>query len=73
MDRPPCWRDGQPCPNPCAAQLYRRVVWNETPLYGQWAGWRMAGTRLVSPSREWIAPHVLDRMLWREARLYRDL
>jgi len=33
----------------------------------------MAGVRLVSPSREWIAPHQLDRVLWRESRLYRDL
>jgi hypothetical protein len=43
--------------------LYQRTVWNVTPLHGAWAGWRMAGSRLVSPHREWIAPHVLDRIL----------
>jgi hypothetical protein len=42
MDRPPCWPDGARCPHNCAAQLYRRVIWNETPLYGPWSGWRMA-------------------------------
>lgn len=63
MDRPPCWHDGQPCPNDCAAQLYRRVIYNETPLYGPWAGWRMTGQRLISPHREWIAAHRLDRLL----------
>lgn len=33
----------------------------------------MIGQRLVSPSREWIAPHVLDRLLWRHARMFYDL
>jgi len=62
--RPPCWADGKPCPNHCAAQLHRRVIHNETPLYGAWAGWRMAGVRLVSPHREWIGPAELDRVLY---------
>lgn len=65
MDRPPCWLDGKPCPNPCAAQHLRRTLYNETPLFGAWAGWRMAGQRLVSPHREWVAPHLLDRWLHR--------
>ena len=70
MDRPPCWPEGRPCPNNCAAQQYRRTVYNETPLYGPWSGWRLAGQRLVSPQREWIAPHLLDRWLWRNGRLF---
>ncbi|MGH8075960.1 MAG: hypothetical protein ACREPE_01360 [Lysobacter sp.] len=70
--RPPCWPDGRPCPNDCAAREYRRVIYNQTALHGPWSGWRMAGDRLVSPSREWIAPHLLDRWLWRESRLYQD-
>lgn len=32
----------------------------------------MAGHRLVSPSRDWIAPHQLDRWLWRHERLFND-
>ena len=64
MDRPPCWPKGCPCPNPCAAALYRRVIWNETPLAGPWTGWRMAGVRLVSPQREWTTPRELDRFLY---------
>ena len=49
MDRPPCWPEGQSCPNHCAYQLAERTVYNLTPLYGQWAGWLMAGRVLVSP------------------------
>jgi hypothetical protein len=68
MNRPPCWQAGQPCPNNCAAQTYRRVIYNETPLYGAWTGWRMAGQRLVSPHGEWIARHTLDRLLHARTR-----
>jgi len=70
MTRPPCWREGQPCPNECAAQQLRRTLYNETPLYGAWSGWRMAGQRLVSPHREWVPPHVLDRWLYQHHRVY---
>ena len=69
-DRPPCWREGEQCPNDCAAQLYKRVIHNETALHGPWSGWRLAGPRLVSPRKEWIAPHVLDRWLWRRGRIW---
>lgn len=71
--RPPCWPDGESCPNSCAWQLLDRTVYNVTPLYGPWSGWRMAGHRLIAPSGEWITARLLDRMLWREAQLYRDL
>lgn len=71
MDRPPCWREGEACPNDCAARLYRRVIYNDTTLHGPWQGWRMAGARLIAPSRDWIAPHQLDRVLWRIARFTR--
>lgn len=70
MHRPPCWRDGQPCPNQCAADEYRRVVFNHQWLHGPWAGWRMAGARLITPSRDWIAPNTLDRLIYREQRLF---
>lgn len=73
MLRPPCWLEGARCPNDCALAHYRRTVFNETPLYGAWSGWRLAGARLISPAHEWIAPHTLDRLLWREARLYDDV
>jgi hypothetical protein len=68
MNRPPCWLEGQSCPNNCAAHHYRRVIHNETPLFGAWAGWRMTGDRLVSPHGEWVAPHILDRLLHARAR-----
>lgn len=68
--RPPCWRPGTLCPNSCAALLQQRVAHNCTELYGPWAGWRMAGARLVSPHGDWIAPHTLDRLIFREARMH---
>lgn len=68
IERPPCWRDGQPCPNACAHRHYQQVVHNTTPLHGPWSGWRVAGARLVSPHRDWIHAPALDRLLWREAR-----
>lgn len=71
--RPPCWRDGQPCPNACAAAQHDRIVYAKTALHGPWLGWRLSGQRLISPNREWIAPHLLDRMLWRHARLFDDV
>ena len=64
--RPPCWPDGQPCPNDCAAQLYERIVHNHTPLTGPWAGWRLAGRDLVSPAGDRIAPERLRGLLWRQ-------
>lgn len=67
MDRPPCWPEGQPCPNNCAYQLAERTIYNLTPLYGQWAGWRMAGRVLVSPDGDRISPERLRGILFREA------
>lgn len=66
--RPPCWVEGAPCPNDCAARLYQRVVYNHTPLHGPWSGWRMAGVQLVSPNREKIDAASLDRELFRRYR-----
>jgi hypothetical protein len=68
VDRPPCWREGQQCPNDCAARLYRRVIHNDTPLHGPWSGWQMKGHRIVSPTGEWIAVAALDRYLFRRER-----
>jgi len=68
MDRPPCWPEGTQCPNNCAAQLYKRVIYNHTPLYGPWSGWSMKGRELVSPHKERIAVMALDRLLYRVSR-----
>lgn len=70
LDRPPCWPEGRQCPNNCAAQLYQRVVHNQHDLTGPWAGWRFRGRHLVSPHNERIAPHLLDRWLYRHARMF---
>ncbi len=67
MERPPCWAEGQACPNDCASQHYQRVVANIVPLHGDWAGWRMAGRCLVSPDGDRISPERLRGVLWRES------
>lgn len=66
MNRPPCWPEGQPCPNSCAAALYERTVYNHQHLGGPWTGWRMAGRVLVSPDGDRITPERLRGILWRE-------
>ena len=70
MDRPPCWPDGQRCPNECAARLYQRTVFNHHDLTGLWAGWRFRGPILVSPHGERVTAHALDRIMYREGRLF---
>jgi hypothetical protein len=67
MDRPPCWPEGQSCPNACAEQLRTRVIRNQTPLYGEWTGWRLAGRCLVSPDGDRISPERLRGILFAEA------
>jgi len=47
-------------------QHYERVVYSKTPLYGPWAGWRMAEKDLVSPDGDRISPHRLRGLLWVE-------
>lgn len=72
MKRPPCWSEGAPCPNSCAAALHDREVHNRVALSGQWQGWRLAGRDLVAPDGQRIAPERLRGLLWRqesEARL----
>lgn len=66
MTKPPCWPDGQSCPNDCADQLYQRVVYNHTPLHGPWEGWRMAGDWLIAPDRRRINRARVEGLLWRE-------
>lgn len=65
--RPPCWPVGQPCPNPCAAAHYERLIYNRQHLGGPWAGWRMAGRELVSPDGDRISPERMRGLLWRQA------
>ena len=67
MSRPPCWPDGQPCPNPCAQRRYDRLVHNRVTLTAEWAGWRLAGRCLVSPDGDRIAPERLRGILFAEA------
>lgn len=67
MDRPPCWPEGRPCPNACAEQLYQRVVYNHTPLYGPWAGYRFAGADLVAPDGQRINERRMQGILWRDS------
>jgi hypothetical protein len=43
--------------------MHQRIAYNCMPLYGPWAFWRMAGA--VSPHGDWIAPHTLDRLIFR--------
>lgn len=64
IDRPPCWPEGQRCPNDCAKQLHERVVRGTTPLYGPWAGWRMAGRFLISPGRLRAVPDQLAHLMF---------
>jgi hypothetical protein len=69
-ERPPCWPRGKSCPNNCAAQLYQRVIHNDTPLHGPWEGWKMRGAFLVSPGGERIRARELDRLLFRYRRFW---
>lgn len=68
MNRPPCWPDGQPCPNACAAALYERQVYNRHALPEPWTGWRFAGRVLVSPDGDRIPAERLRGLLWRQAQ-----
>lgn len=55
MEHPPCWPQGQRCPNDCAKQLYdHRVIYNHTRHWGNWTGFRMAGRELVAPDGQRI-------------------
>lgn len=63
--RPPCWPEGQPCPNWCAAERYDRVVHNKHQLPAPWNGWRFAGRDLVSPDGDRISPERLKGLAWR--------
>lgn len=66
MHRPPCWPEGQSCPNDCAAQEYERLVHNRLSLNGPWAGWRFAGRDLVAPDGARISAERLRGLLFRQ-------
>ena len=66
MTLPPCWPDGQPCPNACAEALYERNVYGRQYLTAEWQGWRLAGRVLVSPDGDRITPERLRGILFRE-------
>lgn len=67
MERPPCWPEGQRCPNDCAKQLHDRVIHNQTSLWGDWAGFRMAGRELVAPDGQRISVQRMKGLLWRDS------
>ncbi|WP_432277815.1 DUF3653 domain-containing protein [Lysobacter stagni] len=64
--RPPCWPEGQRCPNDCAAQQFERHVHNRLSLTGPWAGWRFAGRDLVAPDGQRISPERLRGLMFRQ-------
>lgn len=65
--RPPCWSEGQKCPNDCAAALLQQQAHNHFNLTGPWSGWRLRGRDLVGPGGERVSPERLRGLLWREA------
>lgn len=57
-----CWH----CQAEHTEAHHERIVYNRTPLYGPWTGWRMAGRNLVSPDGDRINPRRLAGILWAE-------
>lgn len=57
-----CWQ----CQAEHPEAHHARIVYNRTPLYGPWAGWRMAGRDLISPDGDRINPRRLAGILWAE-------
>lgn len=54
------------CKRESSRAHYDRTVYNITPLYGPWSGWRMAGRVLVSPDGDRITPERLRGLMFRE-------
>ena len=46
---------------------YRRVVYNEAALFGEWRGWRLTGRDLVSPDGHRITAYRLRGFLFIES------
>lgn len=65
IEHPPCWPEGQPCPNRCAARYYDHHVHGLGPLRGPWTGWRLAGRNLVAPDGQRLSQERLRGLLWR--------
>ena len=61
-DKVICWH----CQAEHPEAHHERIVYNKTPLYGPWTGWRMAGRELVSPEGDRINPGRLAGLLWAE-------
>lgn len=57
-----CWH----CKAESSEDHHRRVVYNHTPLYGPWEGWRMAGRDLISPEGERLSVHRLRGLMVRQ-------
>lgn len=59
---PRCWH----CKAETTPEHYARVVYGTGPLYGPWAGWRIAGRFLVAPDGKRLTPERLRGLLWTE-------
>lgn len=53
--------------NACATDRWRWEVEGSGPLFGHWAGWRIAGRELVTPDGDRIRPERLRGLLFRES------
>lgn len=61
-DRPPCWPEGEHCPNRCATRYFMHTVYGHTDLAGDFAGWRVRGSVLVAPGGGRLPVEVLRRL-----------
>lgn len=57
---PICWH----CKAEFSAAHHERIVYNKTPLYAEWSGWRMAGRYLVAPRGGRFTPERLSAIAW---------
>ena len=63
IQRPPCWPEGEPQPNRCAARYYRQEVYGEFDLTQDFAGFKTRGNYLVSPTGHRITVLELRRLI----------
>ncbi len=68
MDVPPCITLGQPL-NWCARQMYTWRISGHGSLPGQWAGWRLAGKYLVTPSGDRVVARQLEALIYHQVHL----
>lgn len=54
------------CHHESPAEHHDRVVYNKTPLFAEFTGWRMAGRDLVAPNGVRFRPGRLLAIAWAE-------